>query len=128
MGWGGVPDAFEPDKAEWSAEYAELKSLLTDDEYVSARASTLNAHFTTPVVIRAIYETLSSMGFQSGNILEPSCGVGNFFGCLPESMAASKLYGVELDSPSDSIRSTIPPTTSTISASTTISSPRPWTS
>ena len=98
MGWGGVPDAFEPDKAEWSAEYAELKSLLTEDEYVSARASTLNAHFTTPVVIRAIYETLSSMGFQSGNILEPSCGVGNFFGCLPDSMAASKLYGVELDS------------------------------
>ncbi len=103
VGWGGVPDAFEPDKAEWSAEYAELKSLLTDDEYVSARASTLNAHFTTPVVIRAIYETLSSMGFQSGNILEPSCGVGNFFGCLPESMAASKLYGVELDSVSGRI-------------------------
>ena len=97
VGWGGVPDAFAPDKADWSNEYRELKSLLSDAEYASARASTLNAHFTPPVVIRAIYEALGSMGFQSGNILEPSCGVGNFFGCLPESMSASRLYGVELD-------------------------------
>ena len=97
VGWGGVPEAFDPDKAEWANEYAELKSLLTESEYASARASTLNAHFTPPVVIRAIYEALGGMGFQSGNILEPSCGVGSFFGCLPESMAASRLYGVELD-------------------------------
>ena len=97
VGWGGVPDAFDPDKAEWAAEYAELKALLTESEYASARASTLNAHFTPPVVIRAIYEALGRMGFVSGNILEPSMGVGNFFGCLPESMSASRLYGVELD-------------------------------
>ncbi len=98
VGWGGVPEAFDPDKPEWSKEYAELKSLLTEDEYASARASVLNSHYTTPIVIRAIYEALGSMGFESGNILEPACGVGNFFGCLPESMAASRLYGVELDS------------------------------
>ena len=97
MGWGGVPEAFDPDKAKWADEYRELKALLTDEEYTSARASTLNAHFTTPVVIRAIYEALGNMGFVSGNILEPSCGVGNFFGCLPEGMSASRLYGVELD-------------------------------
>ncbi len=97
VGWGGVPDAFAPDKAEWANEYAELKALLTGDEYASARASTLNAHFTPPIIIRAIYEALGRMGFQSGNILEPSCGVGSFFGCLPESMSASRLYGVELD-------------------------------
>ena len=96
-GWGAIPEAFDPDKADWADEYRELKALLTEDEYVSARASTLNAHFTPPVVIRAIYEALGNMGFVSGNILEPSCGVGNFFGCLPESMAASRLYGVELD-------------------------------
>ena len=86
VGWGGVPDAFAPDKAEWANEYVELKALLTGDEYASARASTLNAHFTPPIIIRAIYEALGRMGFQSGNILEPSCGVGSFFGCLPESM------------------------------------------
>ncbi|NBI81937.1 helicase [Clostridiaceae bacterium] len=97
VGWGGVPDAFAPDKAEWANEYVELKALLTGDEYASARASTLNAHFTPPIIIRAIYEALGRMGFQSGNILEPSCGVGSFFGCLPESMSASRLYGVELD-------------------------------
>ena len=96
-GWGAIPEAFDPDKPEWAGEYAELKALLTEEEYASARASTLNAHFTTPTVIRAIYAALGSMGFQSGNILEPSCGVGNFFGCLPESMSASRLYGVELD-------------------------------
>ena len=94
VGWGGLADCFD----ERHSKYAELKSLLTEDEYAAARASTLNAHYTTPVVIRAIYDTLSNMGFQSGNILEPSCGVGNFFGCLPEAMADSKLYGVELDS------------------------------
>lgn len=103
VGWGGVPDAFEPDKAEWANEYAELKSLMTEDEYASAQASTLNAHFTPPTVIKAIYEALGSMGFVSGNILEPSCGTGNFFGCLPESMSASRLYGVELDSVSGRI-------------------------
>jgi len=96
-GWGAIPDAFDPGKPEWSEEYAELKSLLTGEEYASARASTLNAHFTPPVVIRAIYEALGNMGFATGNILEPSCGVGNFFGCLPETMTASRLYGVELD-------------------------------
>ena len=97
VGWGGVPDAFDPDKEAWSAEYAELKSLLTPEEYAAARASTLNAHYTSPTVIRAIYEAVGNMGFTTGNVLEPSCGVGNFFGLLPESMAASKLYGVELD-------------------------------
>lgn len=96
-GWGAIPDAFDPGKPEWAEEYAELKSLLTEEEYASARASTLNAHFTPPMVIRAIYNALGNMGFQSGNILEPSCGVGSFFGCLPEPMAASRLYGVELD-------------------------------
>lgn len=96
-GWGAIPEVFDPDKPEWAEEYAELKSLLTEDEYASARASTLNAHFTPPFIIRAIYEALGNMGFQSGNVLEPSCGTGNFFGCLPESMAASRLYGVELD-------------------------------
>ena len=94
VGWGGLADCFD----ERHSKYGELKALLTEDEYAAARASTLNAHYTTPVVIRAIYDTLSNMGFQTGNILEPSCGVGNFFGCLPETMADSKLYGVELDS------------------------------
>ena len=98
VGWGGLPDAFDPDKAAWNAEYLELKGLLTPEEYAAARASTLNAHYTSPTVIRAIYEAVEQMGFQTGNILEPSCGVGNFFGMLPESMAGSKLYGVELDS------------------------------
>ena len=98
VGWGGIPNAFDPDKEDWSAEYVELKNLLTEDEYRSARASTLNAHYTSPTVIKAVYEAIGNMGFESGNILEPSCGVGNFFGLLPESMNASKLYGVELDS------------------------------
>lgn len=97
VGWGGLPDAFDETKPQWSREYAELKELLTDAEYRSARASTLNAHYTTPVVIRAMYQAIESMGFRTGNILEPSCGIGNFFGMLPESMADSKLYGVELD-------------------------------
>lgn len=97
-GWGGIPDAFDPDKKEWACEYTELKGMLTEQEYVSARASTLNSHYTSPVVIKAMYDAVESMGFQSGNILEPSCGIGNFFGCLPGSMAKSKPYGVELDS------------------------------
>ena len=98
VGWGGLADAFDPDKESWSKEYAQLKELLTPEEYAAARASTLNAHYTSPTVIRAIYEAVGRMGFETGNILEPSCGVGNFFGMLPESMAGSKLYGVELDS------------------------------
>ena len=98
VGWGGLADAFDPDKPAWAAEYAELKELLTPEEYEAARASTLNAHYTSPTVIRAIYDAVEQMGFRTGNILEPSCGVGNFFGMLPESMAGSCLYGVELDS------------------------------
>ena len=98
VGWGGVADAFDPDKPAWAAEYAELKELLTPEEYAAARTSTLNAHYTSPTVIRAAYETVERMGFRTGNILEPSMGVGNFFGLLPESMAGSRLYGVELDS------------------------------
>ena len=98
VGWGGLADAFDADKPAWSAEYSELKELLTPEEYAAARASTLNAHYTSPTVIRAIYEAVERMGFRTGNILEPSMGVGNFFGMLPESMAESRLYGVELDS------------------------------
>ena len=98
VGWGGLPDAFDPDKPSWAAEYSELKNLLTESEYASARSSTLNAHYTSPTVIKAIYDAVGTMGFQTGNILEPACGVGNFFGLLPESMAGSRLYGVELDS------------------------------
>ena len=98
VGWGGLADAFDPDKESWSKEYAQLKELLTPEEYAAARGSTLNAHYTSPTVIRAIYEAVGRMGFETGNILEPSCGVGNFFGMLPENMAGSKLYGVELDS------------------------------
>ena len=98
VGWGGLADAFDPDKPAWAAEYGELKELLTPEEYEAARASTLNAHYTSPTVIRAVYEAVERMGFRSGNILEPSMGVGNFFGMLPESMAGSRLYGVELDS------------------------------
>ena len=98
VGWGGLADAFDPDKESWSKEYAQLKELLTPEEYAAARASTLNAHYTSPTVIRAIYEVVGRMGFETGNILEPSCGVGNFFGMLPEEMQNSRLYGVELDS------------------------------
>ena len=98
VGWGGLPDAFDSAKESWSKEYTELKEALTPEEYESARGSVLNAHYTSPAVIRAVYEALEHIGFQHGNILEPSCGVGSFFGCLPESMAGSKLYGVELDS------------------------------
>ena len=97
VGWGGLSDAFDPDKGNWAKEYTELKGLLSEDEYAAARSSTLNAHYTSPTVIRAIYDVVERMGFQSGNILEPSMGVGNFFGMLPTSMADSRLYGVELD-------------------------------
>ncbi|WP_431602812.1 DEAD/DEAH box helicase family protein [Faecalibacterium prausnitzii] len=98
VGWGGLADAFDPSKENWSAEYTELKGLLSEAEYTAARESTLSAHFTSPTIIRAIYDAVEHMGLQSGNILEPSMGVGNFFGMLPESMADSRLYGVELDS------------------------------
>ena len=98
VGWGGLADAFDPGKDNWAKEYAELKGLLSEDEYAAARSSTLNAHYTSPTVIRSIYDAVERMGFHSGNILEPSMGVGNFFGMLPTSMADSRLYGVELDS------------------------------
>ena len=98
VGWGGLSDAFDPGKDSWTKEYAELKGLLSEDEYAAARSSTLNAHYTSPTVIRGIYDAVERMGFRSGNILEPSMGVGNFFGMLPDSMADSRLYGVELDS------------------------------
>ena len=98
VGWGGLADVFDPNKENWSAEYTQLKGLLSEEEYAAARASTLNAHYTSPVVIRAIYDAVEKMGFQSGNILEPSMGIGNFFGMLPSGMADSRLYGVELDS------------------------------
>ena len=98
VGWGGLADAFDPSKDSWAKEYAELKGLLSEDEYAAARSSTLNAHYTSPTVIRSIYDAVEHMGFRSGNILEPSMGVGNFFGMLPDSMAGSRLYGVELDS------------------------------
>ena len=98
VGWGGLSDAFDPGKDSWAKEYAELKGLLSEDEYAAARSSTLNAHYTSPTVIKAIYEAVGRMGFETGNILEPSMGVGNFFGMLPDSMADSRLYGVELDS------------------------------
>ena len=98
VGWGGLADAFDESKDNWKDEFAELYATLTPEEYAAARASTLNAHYTSPTVIKAIYETVGNMGFRTGNILEPSMGVGNFFGCLPETMQGSKLYGVELDS------------------------------
>ena len=98
VGWGGLADAFDPSKDSWAKEYAELKGLLSEDECAAARSSTLNAHYTSPTVIRSIYDAVERMGFRSGNILEPSMGVGNFFGMLPDSMADSRLYGVELDS------------------------------
>ncbi len=98
VGWGGLADAFDSTKENWKNEYAELTAALSPDEYAAARSSTLNAHYTSPTVIKAIYEAIGNMGFQSGNILEPSMGVGNFFGLLPENMQSSKLYGVELDS------------------------------
>ena len=97
VGWGALADAFDESKPAWTSEYKELLESLTPEEYESARASTLNAHYTSPTVIKAMYQALENMGFHGGNILEPSCGVGNFFGLLPESMSGSKLYGAELD-------------------------------
>ena len=97
VGWGGLADAFDPEKPAWASEYAQLKELLTPEEYAAARSSTLNAHYTSPTVIQSIYEAVGRMGFETGNILEPSMGVGNFFGMLPEEMRNSRLYGVELD-------------------------------
>ena len=98
VGWGGLSEAFDVNKQNWSKEYLELKSLLHEREYEMARASTLNAHYTSPTVIRAMYDAVTQMGFKTGNILEPSMGVGNFFGLMPEEMRGSKLYGIELDS------------------------------
>ena len=109
VGWGGLADAFDPSKDSWAKEYAELKGLLSEDEYAAARSSTLNAHYTSPVVIRSIYDAVEQMGFQSGNILEPSMGVGNFFGMLPDTMQDSRLYGVELDSITGRIAKTLYP-------------------
>ena len=97
VGWGGLADAFDETKANWASEYQELKSLLSAEEYDSARESTLNAHYTSPVIIKAIYDAMERMGFSKGNILEPAMGIGNFFGMLPENMQESRLYGVELD-------------------------------
>jgi hypothetical protein len=97
VGWGGIPQAFDPENPQWKNEYEELKDLLTPEEYKSARASTMNAHYTSPTVIKAIYKAIENMGFKTGNVLEPSCGIGNFFGLVPESMSESKLFGVELD-------------------------------
>ena len=98
VGWGGIPQAFDENNADWSKEYAELESLLTADEYKEARASTLNAFYTSPTVIKAMYEALGNMGLSKGNVLEPSCGVGNFMGLVPDSMEKIRMYGVELDS------------------------------
>ena len=98
VGWGGLADAFDPNKDNWAKEYTELKGMLSEDEYAAARGSVLNAHYTSPTVIRAIYDAVEKMGFRSGNILEPSMGVGNFFGMLPDTMQDSRLYGVKLDS------------------------------
>lgn len=98
VGWGGLSDAFDPDKGNWAQEYLTLKNLLSEDEYAAARASTLNAHYTSPTVIQSIYDAVGQMGFETGNILEPSMGIGNFFGMLPPEMQSSRLYGVELDS------------------------------
>ncbi len=97
VGWGGLADAFDSSKANWANEYQELKSLLSPEEYASARESTLNAHYTSPVIIQAIYDAVGKMGFTRGNVLDPAAGIGNFYGCLPEEMAGSRLYGAELD-------------------------------
>jgi adenine-specific DNA methylase len=98
VGWGALSEAFDEEKPAWANEYRELKDLLSPDEYASARASTVNAHYTSPTVIKAIYKAVENMGFKTGNVLEPSCGIGNVFGLVPESMSESKLFGVELDS------------------------------
>ena len=97
VGWGGIPQAFEENNSSWANEYLELKNTLSPEEYSAARASTLNAFYTSPTVIRSMYEALENMGLKQGNILEPSCGVGNFMGLIPESMSKANMYGVELD-------------------------------
>ena len=97
VGWGGIAKAFDPDDPKWAREYAELKELLTRSEYDSARSTVLNAHYTSPTVIKAMYQAVENMNYKPGTVLEPSMGVGNFFGLLPDSMAGAKLYGVELD-------------------------------
>ena len=97
VGWGGLADAFDSSKVNWANEYQELKSLLSPEEYASARESTLNAHYTSPVIIQAIYDAVGKMGFTRGNVLDPAAGIGNFYGCLPEEMQGSRLYGAELD-------------------------------
>jgi len=97
VGWGSLPQAFDPDNQQWEEEYLELNALLTPEKFAAARASTLNAHYTSPTVIKAMYKAVENMGFTTGNVLEPSCGIGNFFGLVPESMSESRLYGVELD-------------------------------
>ena len=102
-GWGGIPEVFDAEKGAWKEEYQQLKELLTPEEYASARASTLNAHYTSPILIKALYQGLTQLGFQTGNVLEPSCGIGNFFGMFPEEMKGSRLYGIELDTISGNI-------------------------
>lgn len=97
VGWGGIAKAFDADDPKWAKEYAELKELLTPEEYNSARSTVLNAHYTSPTVVKAVYQAVENMGYQPGTVLEPSMGIGNFFGLLPESLAGAKLYGVELD-------------------------------
>ena len=98
VGWGGLPQAFDENNEQWADEFIELQTLLSTEEYEAARSTTLNAHYTSPAVIKAIYQAVENMGFRTGNVLEPSCGIGNFFGLVPESMKDSKLFGVELDS------------------------------
>lgn len=112
VGWGGLADAFDERKTAWAGEYHELKNLLSEEEYASTRASTLNAHYTSLGIIRCIYDTLENMGYEKGNLLEPALGIGNFYGCLPEKMRESRLYGVELDKISDRIAKQIYPNAS----------------
>ena len=124
VGWGGLSDAFDPSKDNWRKEYQDLKDTLTPAEYEAAKASTLNAHYTSPTIINAIYKTVGNMGFETGNILEPSCGVGNFFGMLPQQMQSSPLYGVELDSISGRIAKKLYPNANiTVAGFETVSHP-----
>ena len=124
VGWGGLSDAFDPSKDNWRKEYQDLKDTLTPAEYEAAKASTLNAHYTSPTIINAIYKTVGNMGFETGNILEPSCGVGNFFGMLPQQMQSSRLYGVELDSISGRIAKKLYPNANiTVAGFETVSHP-----
>jgi hypothetical protein len=97
VGWGALPQAFDPDNGSWADEFLELQTSLSTEEYESARSTTLTAHYTSPTVIKAIYQAVENLGFKSGNILDPGCGVGNFQGLLPDSMSDSKVYGIEID-------------------------------